>query len=273
MPSAATGEREHEPAMVSAASMRWPRSHRAAIGSRRARRPSSARSPLHWRRRPGRAPPRSHRGIAEGRARIGRTTRPRPRRAHAAGALRTRRWRHAPRASAAGARSQGPRVSPSSTRTRPRPVVSSCPRTARPRRVAVLIASKRQALVPVAAPARRRIEVAPAAQQPVDAADLAVAQVVARVEADVERDAGDVAGVIQPVRPASRHEGGAAGPERGACSSGWSAYCGKNSPRSRLSKLQLRRRMHGPHVPDGGAGDARHELRVGIAVQRDERVR
>ena len=37
--------------------------------------------------------------------------------------------------------------------------------------------------------------------------------------------------------------------------------------------LELGHRMHGPHPPDGRAGDAGHELGIGIAVQCHERAR
>ena len=72
---------------------------------------------------------------------------------------------------------------------------------------------ERQALEAVEAPARAGRREVRLAHQPVDVVDLAGAQVLARVEADVERDARDVAGMIEPVRPARRDEAGAAGIE------------------------------------------------------------
>ena len=166
---------------------------RAAIASRRARSASSARSPLQSATSPAPSALDDAVGIGVERcarigqddARLGRA------RAHAARAApRRRRWRRAlPSRCRRRAISRPARVSPSSTSTRPRAAAHTCPRYWRPRRVAVLIPSKARHLRRSRRPpgsAGREVRLA---HQPVDVVDLACAQVVARVEADVERDA------------------------------------------------------------------------------------
>ena len=126
---------------------------------------------------------------------------------------RRRRWRRARRAGAAGARSRGRLACPRRARARARALRSHVPPVlqAAPRHGADPV--ERQALEAVEAPARAAGREVRLAHEPVDVVDLAVAQVVARVEADVERDARDVAGMVEPVRPARRDEAGAAGIE------------------------------------------------------------
>ena len=125
-------------------------------------------------------------------------------------APRRRRLPRARRAGAAGVPSRAPPACRRRARARARALRSHVPPVlqAAPRRGADPIEGEAlEAIEAATGPAGREVRLA---HQPVDVVDLARAQVVARVEADVERDAGTVAGVVEPVRPARRDEARAA---------------------------------------------------------------